>query len=87
MLKDQEAPRLDGIVARKHSVRYTRTQRTSYPFRAMLVNDYFVVQSLTASINARDAAKTYCRRHGGNKKFSVRQMKEFDGVWIVRRIA
>lgn len=67
-----------------HVVRYNLlTGRARYPFKAMLVDDYILLDSHDHAIAARNALKTFYRRYAG-RRFSVKENGE--GYWICRRI-
>lgn len=82
---DEEIPLHGGIKPRRHTVGMTVNGRMRYPFKAMIVNDYFVVESTTAAIAVRNALKSFYRRMP-TRQFTVRQKQDVDGLWIVRRV-
>jgi hypothetical protein len=86
MLKDEEHPLYKDIQPRKHVVSFSSNGRSRYPFKRMIVNDYFLARSMTEAEMARNAAKSFCRRHPG-KHFTIRQMRDVDGLWVIRRVA
>jgi hypothetical protein len=86
MLKDEECPRFRDIKPRQHTVSFTASGRYRYPFKRMIVNDYFLARSMTEAEMARNAAKGFCRRNP-EKQFTVRQMRDVDGLWVIRRVA
>lgn len=57
---------------------------TDYPFRGMLLGDWFVVWTKREAAAARNAAGSFVKRRPG-RKFAVRQRE--DGEWICRRVA
>jgi hypothetical protein len=83
--RDKECPSYEGIKARKHALETTSSGRFRYPFKRMIINDYFVVDSWNMAQTVRDALKSLYKRKP-SLKFSVRQAAGIDGVWIVRRI-
>lgn len=85
MRRDEDKPFYVGIKAKKHSVRFTPAGRTRYPFKAMIINDYFTLESGTAVVAVRNALKSFYKRVP-NRKFTVRQPAGVDGLWIVRRV-
>ena len=82
---DEEAPLYVGIKPRRHGLSMTVNKRMRYPFKAMIVNDYFVVESTTAAVAVRNALKSFYRRMP-SRQFTVRQKQDVDGMWIVRRV-
>ncbi len=83
-LKDVELS-LPGVMPREHAVRRNVISgRTRYPFKYMLLNDYFVLTTLRDAGATRDALKSFNRREPA-KRFTVRQRNE--GEWICRRVA
>jgi hypothetical protein len=86
MLKDEERPLYKDIKPRQHAVSFTASGRYRYPFKRMIVNDYFLARSMTEAEMARNAVKGFCKRHAG-KQFTVRQMRDVDGLWVIRRVA
>lgn len=76
---------LPGVQSREHAVRRNvLSGRTRYPFKFMLLNDYFVLTTLHDAEATRNALKSFNRRDSA-KRFTVRQRHE--GEWICRRIA
>lgn len=84
--RDSECPIYEGIKARKHVLGMTTSGRYRYPFKQMIVNDYFVVDSGKAADAVRNALKSLYRRNN-RIRFAVRQAAGIDGIWIVRRVA
>lgn len=85
MRRDEEVDNHDPLIAaREHSLRKTATGRYKYPFKAMLVNDYFRVFSAGESVLVRSALQSFYSRTP-TRRFSVRQRD--DGEWICRRVA
>lgn len=84
--RDSECPLYEGIKARKHILGMTTSGRYRYPFKRMIVNDYFVVDSWNAAQTVRNALKSLYKRKP-NIRFAVRQAAGIDGIWIVRRVA
>ena len=85
MLRDQEGKNPDSfIVAREHALRKTVGGRTRYPFKGMLIGDYFRVYTIGESILVRSALQSFYRRTP-TRKFTVRQRE--DGEWICRRVS
>jgi len=83
-LRDEEV-RLPGITPREHTVqRNVLTGRARYPFKYMLLGDFFVLTSQRDATASRDALKSFNRRSAG-RRFAVRLRHE--GIWICRRIA
>ena len=83
MLRDKEIKNPDPIIkAREFHVRYTLSGRNKFPFRKMLIGDYFVMESQIQADQTRRALQSFYRREPG-RKFTVRQKE--DGVWYCRR--
>jgi len=83
-LRDEEV-KTAGIEPREHAVRRNALSgRAKYPFKYMVLGDYFVLVTHRDAMAARDALKSFYRRDQA-KKFSVRQRTE--GEWICRRVA
>lgn len=81
---DVEVP-LPGITPRKHVVRYHQvSRRAKYPFKGMIINDYFVVATDKEAKAVRDALKSFYRRIP-QRRFSVRQNATGE-LWICRRV-
>ena len=81
--KDEEI-RLTGITPRDWGLsRRATSGRATYPFKKMLVGDFFVVYSRTEAHGVRSALQSFYSRHAG-RKFWVRQRA--DGEWVCRRI-
>jgi hypothetical protein len=83
--KDEEV-KLTGITPRQHVVRHSINGRAKYPFKAMIIGDYFTVSSAEEAINIRGALKSFYRRIE-NRRFTVRQPIENDYIWICRRVS
>jgi hypothetical protein len=84
--KDVEVKTL-GITPKEHPVRRSSlTGRARYPFKAMIVGDYFLVHTHKDSLYIRNALKSFYKRIQG-RRFTVRQKLEDDNVWVCRRVA
>jgi hypothetical protein len=83
--KDEEV-KLTGITPRKHAVRHSGNGRAKYPFKAMIIGDYFTVGTEAEAINIRGALKSFYRRIE-NRRFTVRQPIDNDYIWICRRVS
>lgn len=84
--RDVERPFYKDIKPRKHTLSRTPAGRVRYPFRRMIINDYFVLESWNMALAVRSALKSLYRRKP-DVKFTVRQAAGIDGLWIVRRVA
>jgi hypothetical protein len=84
---EQTARELAGntpIRPRRHAVRYNvNTGRARYPFKAMILGDFFLLDSQDHAVAARNALKTFYRRYAG-RKFTIKQ-EDATGYWICRR--
>lgn len=84
MLKDEEVKNPDPVVkARQFFVRYTLSGRNKFPFKKMLVGDYFTVDTVVQADQTRRALQSFYNRTPG-RRFTVRQKE--DGVWYCRRV-
>lgn len=85
MRRDEEVDNPDPLIAaREHPLRRTASGRYKYPFKGMLINDYFRVYSHGESMLVRSALQSFYSRIAG-RKFTVRQRD--DGEWVCRRVA
>ena len=75
-----------GIASREHVLGRSPGGRARYPFKALVVNDYFLVHSAEQATKVRNALKSFNRRYP-NRVFSVRPMPTNYSVWVARRIA
>jgi hypothetical protein len=81
---DVEVP-LVGITPRKHVVsRNQISKRAKYPFKGMIINDYFTVENEKEARSVREALKSFYRRIP-HRRFTVRQNATGD-LWICRRV-
>jgi len=71
-----------SIVPRRHSLRRWATGRPQYPFAAMIVGDFFVIDSEEGAVKARNALATFYRKTTG-RKFNVLKT---DNFWTCTRI-
>ena len=78
-----------GIAPRQHSVRPSgglKGQKT-YPFKAMILGDYFCIFTEGDAIKVRSALRTFYRSAKYNgRHFTVRPAAD-GGEWICRRTA
>jgi len=83
MLRDVEVQNPDPVIkARQFHVSHSAAGRNKFPFRKMLIGDYFVMETLTEARQARCALQSFYKRIPG-RRFMVRQKD--DGVWYCRR--
>lgn len=83
MLKDVEVQNPDPIIkARQFHISHSAGGRNKFPFKKMLIGDYFVMETLTEARQTRCALQSFYKRIG-NRRFMVRQKE--DGVWYCRR--
>ena len=76
---------LPGIRPRQHHIRYDAVRnRYKWPFKGMVLGDYCLIYSPGEAISARAALRSFYKRQGVGRRFSVTQ--EADGVWVCRRI-
>lgn len=79
---------LSGITPRQHTLRRCNGdhKQASYPFKAMIIGDYFVVLSKEDAKRINGALSTFYRsRNGTGRRFSVTQSE--GPVWTCRRTA
>jgi len=82
--KDEEVLGL-GIKAREHFSRpYGIKGKRVYPFKAMVVNDFFKLDEHSRVISVRACLKRFYKLHPG-RRFTVRPNDA--GYWICRRVA
>lgn len=74
-----------GIASREHTVGRSLGGRARYPFKALVVNDYFLVYSAEKATKVRNALKSFKRRFP-TRAFTVRPMPTHYNVWVVRRV-
>lgn len=83
--KDEEV-RLTGRVPQEYQVKYSKnTGRAKYPFKAMVVGDYFLIHELEGALATRSALKSFYHRFK-DRRFTVRMKPENDYIWVCRRI-
>jgi hypothetical protein len=74
-----------GIQPREHQIRmYGSNGRKKYPFKAMLVGDYFVITDPKQVESVRACLRSFYKTAPG-RRFTVRQ-REIQ-VWVCRRVA
>ena len=66
-------------------MRYSRTGRTSYPFKYMSVGDWFELPVGLKAITVRAALQSH-RRRRPDAVFAVRQRLGVPGEWVCRRM-
>lgn len=83
MLKDVEVKNPDPIIkARQFYISQSAGGRNKFPFKKMLIGDFFVMESMIQADQARRALQSFYKRVTG-RRFMVRQKE--DGVWYCRR--
>ena len=80
--KDVEVT-LPGIKPKEHPVRL-RGRISRYPFKLMLLGDYFRMETAGDAARARSAASLYSQRHPA-VKFTVR-LDATGSEWYCRRV-
>jgi hypothetical protein len=82
--KDVEI-RTPGVEPREHFVRaYGTNGKRKYPFKAMIVGDYFRIETPKQVLSVRACLRAFYKTSPG-RRFTVRQREE--GVWVCRRSA
>ena len=86
-LRDVEV-RLPGITPRAHFIRKNSlTGRRKYPFKAMIIGDYFILDNSLDAQATRNSLKTFYRNMVKMRKvrvFTVRPNGQ--GKWVCRRV-
>jgi hypothetical protein len=69
---------------KRHVVRYNMlTGRARYPFKAMVLGDFFLLDGKDHALAARNALKTFLRKNPV-RRFAIR-LDSDSGYWICRR--
>lgn len=79
---------LSGITPREHTLRLCQGihKQTRWPFKAMILGDYFVVRSKEDAKRINSALSTFYKsRNGAGRRFTVTQSE--GPVWTCRRTA
>jgi len=77
--------KMPGIVAREHPIRRFGFQgKVQYPFAAMLIGDYFILETAQDAAKARSAASMQSKRNP-LYRFTVR-LDKTGSHWVCRRI-
>jgi hypothetical protein len=84
LVRDQELE-IMGIEPRAHVVRRYGQSRVRWPFKAMVVNDFFTLDLETLD-KAKNALKSFNRRYP-HRRFSVRPQQGNVDVYVVRRVS
>lgn len=82
-VRDQELNVL-GITPKAHVLRKCGKERIRWPFKAMVLNDFFVVE-LDMVPKVKNALKSFNKRIA-NRRFSVRPQAGSDTTYVVRRV-
>lgn len=77
--------RMLGITPRAHVLRPRGLGSIRWPFKAMVIGDYFIVDRSLAE-KAKNALKSFKRRVPG-RRFSIRPQTIEGQVFVVRRVA
>ena len=79
---------LSGIAPREHTLHLCNGihKQTRWPFKAMILGDYFVVRSKEDAKRINSALSTFYKsRNGAGRRFTVTQSE--GPVWTCRRTA
>ena len=69
---------------KRHVVRYNMlTGRARYPYKAMVLGDFFLLDSKDHALAARNALKTFLRKNPA-RRFTIKVDSD-SGYWICRR--
>ena len=72
------------IRPKRHAVRYNLvTGRARYPFKAMVLGDFFLLDGKDHALAARNALKTFLRKNPV-RRFAIKR-EAVSGFWICRR--
>ena len=72
------------IRPKRHAVRYNLvTGRARYPFKAMVIGDFFLLDGKDHALAARNALKTFLRKNPV-RRFAIKR-EAVSGFWICRR--
>lgn len=72
------------IRPKRHAVRYNLiTGRARYPFKAMVLGDFFLLDGQDHALAARNALKTFLRKNAA-RRFAIKR-EVVSGFWICRR--
>ena len=72
------------IRPKRHAVRYNLvTGRARYPFKAMVLGDFFLLDGKDHASAARNALKTFLRKNPV-RRFAIKR-EAVSGFWICRR--
>ncbi len=83
--KDEEV-KLQGRIPQEHKVIYkAKSGRAKYPFKSMVIGDYFLIEEVEGALATRSALKSFYNRFK-NRRFTVRMKIENDNVWVCRRV-
>lgn len=74
-----------GIAAREHPVRKFGLNRIKWPFKAMIVNDFCVIEAHDA-VRAKNALKSFYKRFPG-RRFSSRPTQPGATIHVIRRVS
>lgn len=74
-----------GITAREHPVRKFGLNRIKWPFKAMVINDFCVIEAHDA-VRAKNALKSFYKRFPG-RRFSNRPTQIGATVHVIRRVS
>lgn len=84
---EQKARELAGntpLRPKRHVVRYNMlTGRARYPYKAMVLGDFFLLEGKDHALAARNALKTFLRKNRA-RRFTIK-MDSGSGYWICRR--
>jgi len=73
-----------SIRPKRHAVRYNLiTGRARYPFKAMVLGDFFLLEGKDHALAARNALKTFLRKNP-IRRFAIKK-EPVSGYWICRR--
>ena len=85
-IKDFEV-RLPGITPRAHALRKNQfTGRRKFPFKAMIIGDFIIIENQEDAVAVRNGLKTFYRAMLKQRKIRVFTVRPNDlGQWICRR--
>jgi hypothetical protein len=83
-VRDKEVNVL-GVTPRAHVLRKFGATRIKWPWKSMVINDYFVIEAYMVE-KAKNAVKSFRKKVPG-RRFSIRPQEGNIDTYVVRRVA